>query len=70
MGTDTGCGLKIRPKIELSYRLNLSWSCRSALFTNYGHVFVVTQSPTSESSLPLSRPTFPPPTCYLCMHAC
>ena len=65
----TGCGLKIRSKIELSCRLNLSWPCRSALFTNYGHVFVVTQSPTSESSLPLSRPTLPSPTCYLHMHA-
>ena len=65
----TGCGLKIRSKIELSCRLNLSWPCRSALFTNYGHVFVVTQSPTSESSLPLSRPTLPSPTCYLYMHA-
>ena len=65
----TGCGLKILSKIELSCRLNLSWPCRSALFTNYGHVFVVTQSPTSESSLPLSRPTLPSPTCYLYMHA-
>ena len=65
----TGCGLKIRSKIELSCRLNLSWPCRSALFTNYSHVVFVTQSPTSESSLPLSRPTLPPPTYYLCMHA-